>query len=111
LLRKQRRRQLVALRRLAGREQRDDAPRALDQLKVRDQIAQLFDRIAFKQTFALDHDKDVKLIRREAPAHLFERLELGRVGSKDLAERIVDLDTHQAKHSRYQQRDGGKPDK
>ncbi len=93
LLRKQRRRQLPALWWLASRKYRDDAPRAFDQLKVGDDIAQLFDRSALKEVLALDHDKDIEFVRREAPCHLFERLELGRVGSEQLTERIVDLDT------------------
>lgn len=38
----------------------------------------------------------------EIHAVLFERFELGCVGAKELAEGIVDLDTHQAKHRRYQ---------
>jgi hypothetical protein len=45
---KQRSRQLAALWRLTRRKQRNDASRAFNQLKVGDQIAQLFDRIARK---------------------------------------------------------------
>jgi hypothetical protein len=79
-------------------------------MKVGDQIAQLFDRRALKETLALDHNKDIELVRREAPCHLLEGFELGRVGSKQLAERIVDLDTRYPERGRYQQQDGDKPD-
>jgi hypothetical protein len=90
---KQRCRQLAALWRLARRKQRDDASRAFNQLKVGDQIAQLFDRIARKQVVALDYNEDVEFVRREAPRHVFECLELGRIRSKELTDRIVHLDT------------------
>ena len=43
---KQRAGNLPALRRLTGREQRDQAARAVDQLQVGDEIAQLLDRLA-----------------------------------------------------------------
>jgi hypothetical protein len=62
-------------------------------LKVRDQIAQLFDRSALKEALTLDHDEDIELVRWEAPRDLFERFEFGCVGSKELAEGIVDLDS------------------
>jgi hypothetical protein len=71
-------------------------------LKVRDQIAQLFDRGALKQVLPLDHDKDIEFVRRKAPCHVFERLELGRIGSEQLAERIGDLDTGYPERCSYQ---------
>jgi hypothetical protein len=81
--------------RLAGRKYRDDASCAVNQLEIRDQIAQLLDRRAFKEILALDHDEGIEFVRREASGHLFEGLELWRFGSKQLAQRIIDLDTRQ----------------
>ena len=93
LLGEERRRDVAAvLRRLARREERDDAPRAVDELQVGDEVAQLLERVALEQRLALDHDQHVELARGEALRHLLVLLELGRVGAEQLAQRIVDLD-------------------
>ena len=92
LLGEKRRRQLIGLRRLARRKQRDDAARAVDKLQVGDEIAQLLERGAREQRLSFDHDQDVEFAGRKAPGLLLVLPELARVGAKQLAQRVVDLD-------------------
>ena len=105
LLREQRFGNSAVLRRLARREQRNDAAGAVDQLEVGDQIAQLRQRFAIEQRLAFDHDQHVELARRKAARHRFVLLEFGRVGAKQLAERIVDLDAPDPERRRDAQHD------
>ncbi len=46
-----------------------------------------------QQVLAFDHHQDVELARRKAPGDVFVLLEFGGVGAKQLAQRIVDLET------------------
>ncbi len=102
--------QAAALGRLARREQRNDAARAVDQLQVGDEVAQLLDRLARQQRLAFDHDQHVELARREAPRHLFVLPELGGVGAEQLAQRVVDLDALDAEEcGDREQRPGSAP--
>ena len=92
VLGEQRRRQLAGRRRLARREQRNQAARAIDELQVGDQIAQLFEVFALEQRLALDHDQHVEFDRREALGlGLVLPVFLG-IGPEQLAQRVVDLD-------------------
>ena len=50
------------------------------------------------QDVALDDDQDVVLGRGEALGDFLVLLELGRIGTEELAQRIVDLDPHQAEY-------------
>ena len=58
-----------------------------------DEIAQLFDRLPGEQRLAFDHHEHVEFARRKTPRHFFILLELGRVRTEQLAERIIDLDS------------------
>ena len=51
---------------------------------------------ALEQRRSLDHDQDVVFARGEALRHFLELMELRRVGAEKLAQRIVDLDAHEA---------------
>ena len=98
---KHRRRQPAFLRRLAGREQRNEAAHAVDQLQIGDEVAELLDRLPRHQVLAFDHDQHVELAGREALGHLLVLPELRRVGAEQLAQRIVDLETAQAEGCEY----------
>ena len=97
-LRKQRLRQLPLLRRLARREQRDQAAGAVDELEIGDRVAQLRELVAVEQVLPLDDDQHVELARRETGGDLLVLLEFGRVGPEQLAQRIVDLEPVEAEH-------------
>src|SRR5581483_3435946 len=84
--------QLAGFGRFAGRKQRDDAARAVDQLQIGDEISQLFDRGALQQRLALNDDEDVELAGRKSPGLLLIQPEPWRIRTEKLAERIVDLD-------------------
>ena len=56
----------------------------------------LLERIALEQVRGLDRHQHVEFGRRETLRHLFILLEFRRVGAEQLAERIVDLDPHDA---------------
>ena len=86
-----------AFGRLARGEQRNNAARAVDQLKVGDQLAQLGQRLAIQQRLAFDDNEDVELARRKAAGDRFVLREFRRIGPKQLAERIVDPDAADAK--------------
>jgi hypothetical protein len=105
LVGKYRRRQVVALRRLARREQRDQPARAVDQLQVGDDVAQLLDGIALEQRLALDDDQHVVFARGKPARDLLVLSELGRVAAEQLAERIVDLQPIDAERRAYRQGD------
>ena len=91
-LREHRRRQLALLRRLAGREQRNQAAHAVDQLQIGDEVAELLDRLPRHQILALDHHQHVEFAGGEALGHLFVLPKFLGVGAKQLAQRVVDLD-------------------
>ena len=95
-----RRRQSAAFGRLARREQRDEPARAVDQLQVGDEVANLLERLALEQRLAFDHDQHVVFGRREAARHLLELPELRRVRAEQLAQRIVDLQPADAERRR-----------
>ena len=103
--REQRRGQLARRRRLPRREQRDQAARAVDELQVGDEVAQLLEIVARQQGLALDHDEDVEFARRESLGHLFVLVEFLGVGAEQLAQRIVDLDALDAEHRADDQHD------
>ena len=102
--REQRRRQLARRRRLPRREQRNQAARAVDQLQVGDEIAQLFEIVARQQRLAFDHDQHVEFGRREALGFRFVLLVVLGIGAEQLAERIVDLDALDAEDRADDQR-------
>jgi hypothetical protein len=108
LLRKERSGNATVHRRLARGKQRNDAARAVDELQVGDETAQLVDRIAGEQRLAFDHHQNVVFVRRKPPRHFFELLEFRCIRSEQLAERIVDLDLEDAKDGRNCQQ---KPDR
>jgi hypothetical protein len=91
-----RRNRLAGRRRLAGGEHRDDAPLALDQLQVRDEVADLLRVGALEQLIAGDDDEHIVLAGGKLARHLLVLLELRRVRSKELRQRIVDLEPLQA---------------
>jgi hypothetical protein len=90
--REQRRRQLAGRRRLARREQRNQAARAVDELQIGDEIAQFLEIFALEQRLALDHDQHVEFDRREALGFRFVLAVFPGIGAEQLAERVVDLD-------------------
>src|ERR1700733_6330948 len=90
--RKQRRWEFTRRRRLTRREQGDQAAGALHKLQVGDKITELFEIVARKQIFALDHDEHVEFRRREAFDFRFILPVFAGVGAKELAQGIVDLD-------------------
>ena len=110
LIWKQRRRNLVFFLGLARREHRDYASRAIDQLKVYDEVSQFFDRVAREQVLAFDDDEHVEFARRKSPRHLLVLFELGRIRAEQLTERIVDFDPRDAKGRGDHQRDRGDRD-
>jgi len=61
-------------------------------LQVGDHVAQLLEVLALKQRLALDHHQHVELGRGEALGDFLVLLVFDRVGTEQLAERIVDLD-------------------
>ena len=110
LIWKQRRRNLVFFLGLARREHRDHPSRAIDQLKVYDEVSQFFDRVAREQVLAFDDDEHVEFARRKSPRHLLVLSELGRIRAKQLTERIVDFDSRDAKGRGDHQPDRGDGD-
>ncbi len=68
------------MRRLAGRENRNETARAIDQLQVRGEIPQLFDRFAFEQSLAFDDDEHIEFARRKPLGHFLILLEFRRIG-------------------------------
>ena len=106
----QRRRQLARGRRLARREQRNNSARALDQLQVGHEVAQLLEIGARKQHLAFDHHQHVEFGRREALGFRFVLLVVLGIGAKQLAQRIVDLDavdTEQRADDQHDENDAG----
>jgi hypothetical protein len=108
LIWKQRRWNHAVFRWLTCRENRDDAARAIDQLEVCDESAQLLDRFPREQCLALDYHEHIELARRKTSRHLFILLELLRVRTEQLAERIVDLDSCDAEPGGDRERDHDK---
>jgi CheY-like chemotaxis protein len=66
----------AVFRRLTRRENRDHAARAIDQLEVGNEIAQLPDRFPREQRLAFDYHEHIELARRKTSRHLFILLEL-----------------------------------
>ena len=94
---KQRRRNFAFARRLAGRENRNQTARAIDQLQVGDEIPQLFHQVAIEQPLAFNDGEHIEFARRKSPSHFLVLLEFWCVGTKQLAQRIVDLEPGDAK--------------
>ena len=77
---------------LARGEHRESAARAVDQLHVGDEVAQLLDRLAGEQRLAAHHDQDVVFARREIARNLLELFERRILRPEQLAQRVVGLD-------------------
>jgi len=82
---------------VGGRENRNQTARAIDQLQVGDEIPQLFHRVAIEQPFASMTASTSNSLRRKSPGHFLVLLEFRCVGTKQLAQRIVDLEPGDAK--------------
>ena len=96
--RKERLRNAARFRGLARGEQRNDALRAVDELKIGRHIAKRFQRSAIEDV-ALDNHEHVVLSRWESASDFFVLLEFGGIGTEELAQRIVDLDPHETEDS------------
>ena len=89
---------MIAFRRLTRRKQRDDAARAIDQLQVGDEIAQLSERLSRESSVvAFDDDQHVD-IRSTGNRFVTSSYcwNSGVFGAEQLAERIIDLDAADA---------------
>src|SRR5262249_15413797 len=82
---------LPVLRWLARRKNRNQSPGAVDQLKVDRKLTQLFQRRPLEQPVALDDDENVEFVRGKTVRDLFVGPEFVGIGSKQLAQRIVDF--------------------
>ena len=103
-VREQRRRHRMAgLRGLPGREQRDDAGRAVDELEVRDEVSEVVQRVAGEEVVRRLHHENVELVGREAPRHVLVLPELRRVRPKQLRQRIVHLEPRHPEARRHGQ--------
>jgi hypothetical protein len=91
---KEGRRDRALVGRLACRKYGDQPARAVDQLKLDRELAQLFQRRTLQQAIALDDDQHVKFVGGKATRDLFVGPKLVGVRPEQLAEGVVDLDPH-----------------
>src|SRR6185436_5565127 len=91
--------------RLACREYGDQPARAVDQLKLDRELAQLFQRRALQQAIALDDDQHVKFVGGKTPRDFFVGPKLVGVRPEQLAEGVVDLDPYKADGRNHAQDD------